>query len=52
MWIIGFSFVALVNLQNRNNDPFMGPDGDYVDIKKTFVFSILFFFISGNVVLR
>jgi hypothetical protein len=52
MWVVGFTFVAFVNLKNRNGNPFMGPDGDYIDVVKAFVFSFLFFALTGMVVLR
>jgi len=33
MYIIGFTFVEVVNLQNYRKDPFMSRDGSYKDIK-------------------
>jgi hypothetical protein len=52
MWVVGFTFVALVNLKNRNGNPFQGPEGDYVDVCKAFVFSFIFYALSGIVTLR
>ena len=52
MWIVGFTFISLVNLKNRNGNPFKDSEGTYIDITKTFAFSILFFALSGIVVLR
>ena len=52
MWVIGFTFVALVTHKFRNRNPFKGPDGDYIDIMKTVVFSLIFFGLAGMVILR
>lgn len=52
MWIVGFTFVEVVNLQNERKNPFKGKDGTYKDITLTAVFSLVFFFICGIVVLR
>jgi len=52
MWIGGFAFVSMFNHSNRNHNPFKGSDGTYIDIKKTFVFSFIFYAISGLIVLR
>lgn len=52
MWGVGFTFVSLVNLKNRNGNPFKDSEGTYKDFIKTLIFSQIFYFISGIVVLR
>ena len=52
MWVVGFTFIEVVNLQNKRGNPFLGADGTYGTIKKAIIFSVLFFFLSGIVVLR
>ena len=50
--IVGFAFINVVNLRNERNNPFLSKDGCYKDIKRAIMYSIVFFFISGIVVLR
>lgn len=48
--ICGFAFVNLVNLKNKRNNPFIGPNG-YSDTKKVVLFGFIIFFLSGNFLL-
>ncbi len=52
MYIIGFTFVEVVNLQNYRNDPFMGRDGSYKDIKGHLIMAALMFAVAGMVTVR
>ncbi len=52
MYIIGFSFVEVVNLQNYRGDPFMSRDGSYKDIKTQLLMAVLMFGLSGMVTVR
>jgi len=52
MYIIGFTFVEVVNLQNYRGDPFMSRDGSYKDIKSQVLMAVLMFALAGMVTLR
>lgn len=52
MYIIGFTFVEVVNLQNYRKDPFMGRDGTYKDFKSQVLMAVLMFALAGMVTTR
>ncbi len=52
MYVIGFSFVEVVNLQNYRKDPFMSRDGSYKDIKTQVIMAALMFALAGMVTMR
>lgn len=52
MYIIGFTFVEVVNLQNYRKDPFMSRDGSYKDIKMQVMMAVGMFALAGMVTLR
>jgi len=48
--IFGFSFINIVNLKNKRENPLIGPNG-YSDTKKVIYFGFIIFFLSGNFLL-
>ena len=50
--IIGFTFVVVVNLDNKRSDPFMSRDGSHKDIKKLIPVAFVLYFCSSLVFLR
>ena len=52
MWALGFTFINIVGMRNRGPDPFCDGHQSHASFKATLLFSIIFFFISGLVVLR
>jgi hypothetical protein len=52
MYVVGFAFVNVVNLQNYRKDPFISRDGTYKDIKQQLWMAALMFAFAGMVTLR
>jgi hypothetical protein len=49
MYIVGFAFVSVVNLQNVRPNPFISNNGTYKDIKFAVLLAGLLFVLSGMV---
>lgn len=52
MWIVGFTFINIVGMGNRGPDPFCDKKASHRSFYMTILFSFIWFFISGIVVLR
>ena len=52
IYVVGFTFVSVVNLQNQRANPFIGADGTYGDIKFNVILTCLMFAFAGMVTLR
>lgn len=52
MYVIGFTFVSVVNLQNQRANPFIGKDGTYKDIKWAVIIACMMYCLAGIVTLR
>ena len=52
MYVVGFTFVSVVNLQNERKNPFIGRDGTYKDIKWAAAIALVMYVFAGIVTLR